>query len=187
VEGKHRKRKHELLERVDQLELENGQLRDGMEQVISNTKQTLVLNDQYHQDVRKAFFARHIKLAWHTAVTHGWCAVMRDLLVDIGFELGEPQLSATVTVEYQITAPIDWDVATQKGLDRSEWLARVLHVPSLMVKDEHAFPGQEIIADPAKVMVGDVVFEAPEVLSVDMYKRDQYVVSYQEADSDNPQ
>jgi hypothetical protein len=125
-------------------------------------------------EVFRDWFQHFTEKTWRVAVLHGWCDVLADTFAEAGVIMQLPEVVAEVNVKFQVREPIEWDYATQKGLDRESWFARHLNVPSLMLSgvafdqpdEEGGFVPRMV--DPAEISCSAVEFSTPQVVAIDL-------------------
>lgn len=102
-------------------------------------------------------------VAMKYAITHDWCDVVKTALREMGVQLDNPTITATVVVTYEVEASVPFDHIISFNENPRVFVAQHLHVPSLMVKSDHdAMSVEGEMVDPTSVNVTQAqITEAP--------------------------
>lgn len=95
-------------------------------------------------------------VAMRYAITHDWCELVTTALAEMGIEMESPEVQIHVVVDYVFTACVHYDHVKALKDDPRTFVAKHLHVPSLVLEGQNETMTMEGDIDPTKVIVQSV-------------------------------
>lgn len=95
-------------------------------------------------------------IAMRYAITHDWCELVTTALAEMGIEMESPEVAIEVVVSYKFSAKVHYDHVKALKDDPKAFVAKHLHVPSLVLEGANDTMTADGPIDPNQVIVGSV-------------------------------